>query len=330
MESAENKKRESDQIVTDNNTLEIVDNTTVETKEEKQTKEEAPTQKKGSDFGTFPNWIDLLAMLGLFFLTQTIVTLVFVSMGWSATLPDNFAELSIELQREAESVAGRTTLLWSLISLPLMLIMVMVYRSVRNGQYGSVRHSLNGFNPTILLWGVMMLLSVVVLMEPLLEIMPDIEMPQGRGLSMLTALVIVAPVFEELLCRGVILEALRTKYGAAIACFVSALFFAIMHLEPQAMVNAFVMGLLLGYIYLRTNSIFAPIILHAINNLFAYMFLVFNLNDKSLMEMIQNPMIYRFVYGIAIGIMLLSLIGITNYVVNLQKSDKAKKAAAAK
>ncbi len=78
---------------------------------------------------------------------------------------------------------------------------------------------------------------------------------------------VVAPIVEELIFRGLILQGLRRNYNAFWAVFMSALLFALFHLNPWQFPATFVLGLLLGWIMLRTNNILLAIIGHSINNL---------------------------------------------------------------
>lgn len=277
--------------------------------------------------GRFPTWVDLLAIFGLFFVTQLITGFIFLWMGWTTLYPDNFVELTAESQRVAEYTLGRSTFLWTIISQPLMLLFVLIYRTIRRGEWRAVHFSVNGFNPTILLWGMMMLISMVVVIEPILQLFPDTPSPAGRGLYMILALVVVAPIFEELLCRGVIFEAVRNKWGALAACVVSAVIFGVMHIEPQFVINAFMIGLLLSYVYLRTNSIFAPILLHSINNILAYIFLIFGISELSMQDLLGDGVLYKVIYGCSVVLLLLSLIAVSRTVARLDKEDRAKRRA---
>jgi len=78
---------------------------------------------------------------------------------------------------------------------------------------------------------------------------------------------VVAPVVEELIFRGLILQGFRRNYNGFIAVFMSALLFALFHLNPWQFPATFILGLLLGWIMLRTNSILLAILGHSINNL---------------------------------------------------------------
>lgn len=80
---------------------------------------------------------------------------------------------------------------------------------------------------------------------------------------------ILAPLFEEWMCRGLILRGLlQTKSPAAAIC-ISAAFFAIIHMNPWQAVSAFVLGLLMGYAYYRTGSLKLTVLMHFVNNTFA-------------------------------------------------------------
>ncbi len=86
--------------------------------------------------------------------------------------------------------------------------------------------------------------------------------------SLLTASVF-APFFEEWLCRGIILRGLLQKIGPGWAIVISALFFAVIHLNPWQALPAFVFGCLFGYVYYRTGSLKLTMLMHCVNNTFA-------------------------------------------------------------
>ena len=74
-------------------------------------------------------------------------------------------------------------------------------------------------------------------------------------------IVILAPVFEEFLFRKCFLDRVG-KYGEKLAVFVSALTFALYHGNLNQFVYAFSLGLIFGFIYIRTRKIQYTIFLH--------------------------------------------------------------------
>jgi sodium transport system permease protein len=70
---------------------------------------------------------------------------------------------------------------------------------------------------------------------------------------------------EELLFRGLILSGLR-RLGPWPALLISSLLFAVAHASIYRLLPTFCLGLLLGYIVLKTGSLFCSMIIHALNN----------------------------------------------------------------
>ncbi|MDD4191749.1 MAG: CPBP family intramembrane metalloprotease [Mangrovibacterium sp.] len=79
--------------------------------------------------------------------------------------------------------------------------------------------------------------------------------------------VVIAPVIEELIFRGIIMHGFMRNYPKVVAILVSALFFALFHLNPWQFPATILLGLLLGWVMVITRNIFACMAGHAINNL---------------------------------------------------------------
>ncbi len=85
-----------------------------------------------------------------------------------------------------------------------------------------------------------------------------------EGLSALVALVLVAPVTEELLFRGWLLRELEGEYGPRRALVWSSLLFGFVHLaHVSSMLYATIGGLILGAVALRTRSTLSSVAMHA-------------------------------------------------------------------
>jgi uncharacterized protein len=79
--------------------------------------------------------------------------------------------------------------------------------------------------------------------------------------------VVLAPIFEELFFRGLLYPALRRRVGYKVAIFIDGLIFGILHFQPLFMISLILVGIVLAYIYEKTDSLFAPILTHAFYNL---------------------------------------------------------------
>ncbi len=76
---------------------------------------------------------------------------------------------------------------------------------------------------------------------------------------------VIAPIFEELWFRGMIMESLR-PYGNGFAIFVSAIMFGLTHANFEQFFYATALGIFLGYIAVSTQSIVTTTIMHAMFN----------------------------------------------------------------
>lgn len=79
-------------------------------------------------------------------------------------------------------------------------------------------------------------------------------------------LVIIAPIVEEILFRGFILQTFLAKFGPKTASAISALIFTFVHFEFQSMGKIFLLGLVLNWVFMRSKSIWPCIGFHVINN----------------------------------------------------------------
>ncbi|MDO4731195.1 MAG: CPBP family intramembrane metalloprotease [Clostridia bacterium] len=80
------------------------------------------------------------------------------------------------------------------------------------------------------------------------------------------SIAVLPGILEELLFRGVILSSFR-KYGDLFAIFISSFVFALLHPSLSQWIFAFILGLALGFIRIKTKSLLIPIGIHFINNL---------------------------------------------------------------
>ncbi|NLO39841.1 MAG: CPBP family intramembrane metalloprotease [Ruminiclostridium sp.] len=80
------------------------------------------------------------------------------------------------------------------------------------------------------------------------------------------AAVIVAPVTEEFLVRGMWLRGYTKHYKPWVGVVISSVIFGLLHLNLPQFVGATMSGLLLGWAYIKTNSIMLPMLIHAVHN----------------------------------------------------------------
>lgn len=170
------------------------------------------------------------------------------------------------------------------VAYPLMFIPPMIFASLKSRGAGidadSIALDRNGFSP--LGGGVCAAIAVVATIaaaiiadgaNTLLPEMPENlkslleSMTTGNLLVNFICVSVMAPFFEEWLCRGMVLRGLLGRgVNPIVAIVVSAVFFGVIHMNPWQAVPAFLLGCLFGVIYWRTGSLKLTMLMHFTNN----------------------------------------------------------------
>ena len=203
----------------------------------------------------------------------------------------------------------------TLISYPVMFIPPMLYASVKSrmsnifdnayaldssnfGERGGLVAAITVSLATI---------AAACLMEPVTTLLPQMpewfekivnQLMEGSPLwATLISVSVFAPFFEEWLCRGIVLRGLLSKTSPAAAICISAVFFAILHMNPWQAVPAFGLGLLFGYVYYKTGSLKLTMLMHCVNNTMAVVLaqIPFLKEADTLMD-VMSPWAYACTY----------------------------------
>lgn len=175
----------------------------------------------------------------------------------------------------------------TLIAYPLMFIPAMLYASVKSRNASMDREGVkldsNNFSPVggvmCAVLAVLATLAAAFCSDALSGILPPTpewfeqlmeQTTQGIFWVNFISVSIFAPLFEEWLCRGMVLRGLLHKGMRPVwSIIVSALFFAFIHLNPWQALPAFLLGCLFGYVYYKTGSLKLTMLMHLANNTFA-------------------------------------------------------------
>ena len=174
----------------------------------------------------------------------------------------------------AEPAMNITTMIISMTVSSIIIMSLFLYF-----RWAEVSRSYVRSRPwAVLFWCALAAAGAIIPSSFLQELMPELPNLVEEEFDMILrnrwgyfAVGLLAPVCEELVFRGAILRALlhwTPRHWVAIA--ISALLFALIHANPAQMPHAFVIGLLLGWLYYRTDSIVPGIVYHWINNSIAY------------------------------------------------------------
>jgi membrane protease YdiL (CAAX protease family) len=103
---------------------------------------------------------------------------------------------------------------------------------------------------------------------PSLIYFEDNQYPIAQNVLGFVSVVLIVPVLEELMFRGVLLRRWAQKWDKRKAIIFSSLVFGLLHADP---IGAFAFGVGMCVLYLKTQSLFVPILCHAFNNLIAFL-----------------------------------------------------------
>lgn len=131
-----------------------------------------------------------------------------------------------------------------------------------------------------------------------------------KNIIMIIYFVFIAAITEELLCRGLVLK-LFSPVSKKFAVVASAVLFGVMHGNFNQMFNGFLLGLVIGYIAVKSKSIWIPIICHMAANTNA---MVLSYFEYKLGEDFFNT---ELIYGA-----ILTVIAIVSIVLLLKRNGK--------
>ncbi len=135
----------------------------------------------------------------------------------------------------------------------------------------------------VLFWCVLAATGAILPSMYLQELMPELPNLAEREFELIMTnrfgyfiIGLMAPLVEEIVFRGAILRALlRWKSNPWVGILISAVLFSAIHMNPVQMPHAFLIGILLGWLYYRTDSIIPGVIYHWVNNSVAYLLFAF-------------------------------------------------------
>lgn len=234
----------------------------------------APKSRKVKDYSFFkgfdyylPAWGGIFALIGLL--------IVGALVGGAVMLL-----LTLFMSKESIEAYG------VLITYPIQFIPAMIWCSLKSRsnamfESGVALDSKHFGKAGGWVLGVMVVLATVsaaYMSDAITKWLPEMPESMEKLLKGLTAgplwasllsVSVMAPFFEEWLCRGEVMRGLLQRVKPVWAIIISAAFFAIIHLNPWQAVPAFILGCLFGYVYYKTGSLLLTMLMHCANNTFS-------------------------------------------------------------
>lgn len=251
---------------------------------------DVPPMDGGNAYGAnqkYPVWVNVLAIIG-----------VFIGVSFVGNI------VRIIIERSADADPAFATFVSYVVSVGITVVFAWWITTRK----GTVRHpfsfSLKRSNPTLILWGIILVLVTSTVIEPLLELFPAeyldyLQDAVGTGGWAMLTTVVAAPLLEEILFRGIIQQEISNSYGKVRGVVMAAAVFGIVHIIPQQVINAFFIGIILGYIYIKSGSLTPAILIHAVNNAISYIFMqLFGDKFTFTRDLFGNQGWYWVLYGL--------------------------------
>lgn len=223
---------------------------------------------------------------------QTVLTANWIFVGLTFALSFVLAFAQAFGAEFLSVLFGYNGLTWMVLTLgsPICMLLTTIlsssltlsYARMQTGESAFSELKKTRFQPKWVLYGISggalaaLLLNFVLLF---IQWLTHVDIPEAAldltptqplaAFVMFIASVIAAPICEELVFRGTICRQLaRTNKGFAV--IFSALLFAMAHMNFDQGLPVLGLGLVYGFVYIRSGSIWVPILCHMFNNLYAF------------------------------------------------------------
>jgi len=152
------------------------------------------------------------------------------------------------------------------------------------------------------------LMSLILPMpEGLAALFGDLVWPREGWWRSLLLLMIIAPVTEELLFRGLILRGFLGRYSIRTSVLVSAVLFGLFHLNPWQLFGAVALGILVAWWSVETHSLLPCLLGHAFYNALPLIASALRLDVAGYTAARTDAVLFQPLWLDALGIALTSL-----------------------
>lgn len=210
----------------------------------------------------------LLLFITLQFLTYYPTVIVWL---WVSGMPFSRATM---LALHGQALVSTPMVITTQLLFSILLIAVFLWRRYCEVSPGWLRSQ--GW--IVLVWSAIVGIGTIIPSQALQEHLPPLpDMLRQTMMGVMNSplgylcIAILAPLSEEIVFRGAIERQLLTSVRPFWAIVISAVLFALVHVNPAQMPHAFIIGLILGWMYYRTGSILPGLALHWANNTVAYL-----------------------------------------------------------
>lgn len=218
----------------------------------------------------------IIIYLGSIFILELILVLILSIIG---------------IKGNKEAIAIIKNIEEPLISAITFIFIYKIYKKEKDNHYPIIEKSIN---KTYIIMGALIIMSlspimdyIVLLLEKVFPHIDDVYQETFnksiQDLSVISnylSICVFAPLIEEVVCRGLILNRLLAKNKIWVSILITALIFGVLHMNWSQGISAFLAGIVMCFVYVKTRNLKACILGHALNNVFALTLMYINLpND---------------------------------------------------
>lgn len=233
--------------------------------------------------------------------TAFYVLLIYVAMLLSSFfLLKPFYKLVLSISdKEGDEAIALTQGLYIALSMGVALIIILIL-TMRDKNFWHVYKEKRESIPLIVIWGIvgffMVLLGQTIgaYIELAIGIDPGSEnttsivnLAKGAPIAII-AIALFGPILEEFVFRRVIFGSLVQTTNFWVAAFVSAIFFALVHLDFTHIILYTICGFLFAFLYHQTKSIWTSIIAHIGLNSFVTLVQLYHEPIMEILKKLQN------------------------------------------
>lgn len=157
-----------------------------------------------------------------------------------------------------------------IFSIIFYTLFIAIYHIINRIKKKKTSYKFNPIDYKKLLFSIIViwLLSVVILLPIRFYFFPI--QTSKLNISSILAGLLIAPIFEEILFRNILLKSLLQTYSTKTSIIISSFIFALIHVNLQQIILGLFIGLYLGFIFSKDFNIAVTMILHFFVNLFGF------------------------------------------------------------
>lgn len=209
-----------------------------------------------------------------------------------------------QLYKPLENLINQSIFFWLIYEqIPhIIIVLVVLIFNISLIRFSILKITFNEliryFYSSLILAGVItisyLLVSVFHSYPALLQVDYFIKISKDFSPLFYLKVLLIAPFFEELIYRGILLALLLYHLSPKWSILLSSILFSILHMNPTQFFLAFILGLFCGWYYTKTRNLLSCIIIHSISNLIGIAFIRYFLGVIKLKTITSDIRLFQF------------------------------------